>query len=242
MQPPCRSKQISWVLKDTQRRASYDARGGGGTMLTEYHVYELLQMVRTFYRGHLKTSNKKYADISVQRWKRRRRNQNAASAKEEIDDTRTDYWVHGVSYTEYGGMLTGADIPRAGNCGELAAVTAYYVNIHAPTLGCGPINCDVVLVGNEFHACVLLSDSSSAEGVGGTVQDIVNQGRATTGQWIIDAWLNVSCNAGDYDTQARIKLLKWHRQTKYIVEGGGPLHPILWLQTLLTSPMTLERQ
>jgi hypothetical protein len=216
-------------------------------MLTQVDVEFLLREARRFYKGQLKSSNKKYVDSSTE--KRWRRNENAAEAKGEIEDTRIDHWYEGRQYLEYGRRLMQGDLPVAGNCGEMAAVTACSVSLAAQNYGYDQFAIHVGSVGDEFHAFVLLVNANAAypEGALSTVTNMANNHDSMGGVFILDAWTNCACLAQDYGMAVRAKLRTWEQQGKYIeIESGtspaGPLDPELWWQTLMTQSIKYELQ
>lgn len=108
---------------------------------------------------------------------------------------------------------------RSGNCGEMAALSAYYA------LKTEFINRNLIYIGavddpGDHAFCLVASaDIKDSSLKFSTVTDFTKSAAAKS--WlIIDPWLNVACTANDYLTEGAVKLNKWTAEGKRVAWAG----------------------
>lgn len=97
----------------------------------------------------------------------------------------------------------------AGNCGEMAAVSAYLA------ISQGLAQASEVHIGTIYspgdHVFCAIGNQPSGSSVG----------TMTGGALIVDPWLNTVCTAGHYFFDAQEKLKKWHRDGKRVISTSS---------------------
>lgn len=186
---------------------------------------EIKKRVRDFFKKGFKSSNKLY-DVALDgsvvlatldAKKRKRWDDCGESAKHRLKGAK--------SYEELAQMLIKVSIlTRAGNCGEMAALSAYY------TVKTKFIKQSLVYVGELSdpgdHAFCLVAPVKLDDKFKkfSSVSDFTKE-RAAKSWLIIDPWLNVVCNANDYLTKGGQKLDKWATDGKRVAWHAGTQGP-----------------
>ncbi len=179
--------------------------------------------VREFFaKGH-KSSNKLYhVDIKgrTTTWPMdakgtKRRNECLESRKHRPSGSNTDYKLAEQ-------LVKMKLVDRSGNCGEMAALSAYYaLKIHL-------IKRDFIYIGSIYdkgdHAFCLIAQAplKTSELDFASVKEATEL-RAAKSWLIIDPWLNTVCNADDYLNKTGTKLDEWAGDGKRVSWHGGSL-------------------
>ncbi|WFP50841.1 hypothetical protein PL263_02160 [Methylomonas sp. EFPC3] len=192
----------------------------GATMLVE-EGEKIKVLVRDFFKKGHKSSNKLYdvdlsghAVLKNMSTKGTTRYQQAReSGKHRLKDTTSH-----LDLAEKLVKMTIAD--RSGNCGEMAAMSAYYAkkiyNIKRDLLYIG------IVYDKGDHAFCLVSQ----EAIPDSAQDYASMADFTklkvAQSWlIIDPWLNTVCYASNYLTKSGEKLEKWASEGKRVAWAEG---------------------
>lgn len=113
---------------------------------------------------------------------------------------------------------------RSGNCGEMAALSAYYaLKINFTRRDLLFVGC---LGGKGDHAFCLVAQESIASSVikYASLAEFISL-KAAKSWLMIDPWLNTACYANDYLTQSGNKLEKWAADGKRVSWHGGSQGP-----------------
>lgn len=120
----------------------------------------------------------------------------------------------------------------AGNCGEMAAVSAY-IAISQGLAQASEVYIGTIGAPGDHVFCAIGPQPSGA-----------SVGTMTGSAVIVDPWLNTCCTAGEYFFDAQDKLKKWHRDGKRVL-GTGPSGQLGWADpggtyatTFVTAPLT----
>lgn len=187
-----------------------------GMEMLKSDAEKLKNRVRQFFKKGHKSNNKNY-DLSStckDAAKAKRRNSEAdKSDKHRPSGASSDY--------ELATQLVKMQIcHRSGNCGEMAALSAYYA------LKTEFIDRDLIHIGElndpgDHAFCLIapvrINDSNLSFS---TVKEFTKSSAAKS--WlVIDPWLNVACTADDYLTAGGAKLDKWAADGKRVAWHAG---------------------
>ncbi|MDX8129883.1 hypothetical protein QLH52_21505 [Methylomonas sp. OY6] len=182
-------------------------------------------LVREFFKKGHKSSNKLYdvdlagsavlANMSAKgmtRWL-------------EADESAKHRLNGATSHLELAEKLVKMTIAdRSGNCGEMAALSAYYTkkiyNIKRDLLYIG------IVYGKGDHAFCLVSQEAIPDTARKYASTADFTSRKIAQSWlIIDPWLNTVCYASDYLTKSGEKLDQWATDGKRVSWHGGSQGP-----------------
>lgn len=170
--------------------------------------------VRSFFEKGYKSCNKEYDPgfcLNLEKVAKR-----AAYADESSEHRLND---QRSAYTVAERLLKMPPANRAGNCGEMAALSAYW------SLKTELIRRDHIYVGAVTapgdHAFCLVAGVQITKGLRfASVKEFTRSSSARA--WvIIDPWLNVACSADRYLIEGGQKLDKWTSDGKRICWHGG---------------------
>lgn len=186
-------------------------------MVTEATAMKIHGSVRDFFKGGIKSSNKRYIKENE---KSERRNANQVKAAEKIAIYRESLKTGGAK----GGSLSkwerakkihslGSGASSYGNCTEMALLACYFAALEKIEYAvmCGFASetsdhafCVVGLNGNPPWKCITDMNSWSGEGV-----------------WVIDPWAKICCKPQEYQVRFFQKMKYWQEKGKQIGVGGS---------------------
>ncbi len=172
------------------------------------------ERVRDFFKKGHKSGNKIYdVQACLDQAKAIHRNQQAQLSRQHRPQNPTSYY----NLAEILVKMTVAH--RSGNCGEMAALSAYYV------LKSEFLKRELVYIGEVNppgdHAFCLVSSVKITKSLNFPSVTAFTQSKSAPSWMIIDPWLNVACSADDYITEGNIKLNKWTGEGKRVAWNGS---------------------
>lgn len=211
------------------------------------NITEIKDRVREFYATGVKSNNKVYVKSSAEMIsfkdfdelqkgffnrlmsssKFNERNDNRVVSSQHRFEWKTNS-TPGTFY-DYGREIWNSSVAqefRSGNCAEMAWVSAYLLvaeyHVDPKNVFFGMINQP------GDHGFCLLVVTGAPSGTWTKVSDMTAGSHGNSLCFVIDPWLNVTCEACSYSDLVRKKLEKWHSDGKRVAWKGPNANALGW--------------
>jgi hypothetical protein len=184
-------------------------------MVTEQQARQAFEKAKEFFKGGIKSGNKRYGDDALEKLTQQLGSKGKAQERIQKRNTKqlqasadAGIVVKGKTPLAVGKLVANTTDSKEGNCGIMACVAMYFASLEH--VGADEMWCAAVYNEDTKYASIWTSSYMTLG------HSFALLGPKNTEQWVVDPWGDVYCRRNEYSQRLTDQLNKWQQQGKRI--------------------------